>query len=355
MKAIRFHGRNDLRLEDVAAPDALKPDEILLKPILCGICGSDLHEYAHGPIGARRTAHPFTGASMPQILGHEFSATVEATGDAVANVKVGDRVSIQPQMSPKDHFGRKGWYQLSPDFAVVGFSWQWGGMAQQAVVKDYNVFKVPDSVSDVQAALVEPAAVAVHAVDRAGISPGNSVLITGFGPIGALCAMAAKAAGTSRIFVSETNEQRLLQVRNLVPEAIAINPKHDDLMQVIRQHTIEGLGVDASIECAGAEASVNGCIDATRPQGRIVQIALIPERVRTDLLKLVFKDIDFRGVIAYPTDIWPRVLALISSGLFPVERIVTSTVPIQDGITRGFDLLRDPSNREMKVLIDLRQ
>ncbi|WP_160012268.1 zinc-binding dehydrogenase [Rhizobium sp. 18055] len=354
MKAIRFHDRNDLRLEDVAAPGPLRSDEILLKPIFCGICGSDLHEYAHGPIGARRTAHPFTGASMPQILGHEFSATVEAVGDNVANVKVGDRVSIQPQMSPKDHFGRKGWYQLSPDFAVVGFSWQWGGMAQQAVVKDYNVFKVPDDVSDIQAALVEPAAVAVHAVDRAGISPGNSVLITGFGPIGALCAMAARAAGATTIFVSETNEQRLAQVKDLVPEAITINPRNGDLVQIIQQHTIEGLGVDASIECAGVEASVNGCIDATRPQGRIVQLALIPERVKTDLLKLVFKDIDLRGVIAYPTVIWPRVLELISSGHFPVERIVTSTVAMEDGISRGFDLLLDPSNREMKVLIDLR-
>ncbi|MFK0333778.1 alcohol dehydrogenase catalytic domain-containing protein [Rhizobium sp. NPDC090275] len=353
MKAIRFHDRNDLRLEDVAAPGPLKPEEILLKPIVCGICGSDLHEYAHGPIGARRTAHPFTGASMPQILGHEFSATVEAIGDGVTNVKVGDRVSIQPQMSPKDHFGRKGWYQLSPEFAVVGFSWPWGGMAQQAVVKDYNVFKVPDGVSDVQAALVEPAAVAVHAVDRAGISPGNSVLITGLGPIGALCAMAARAAGATTIFVSETNEQRLSQIRDLVPEAIPINPRHDDLVEIIRQKTIEGLGVDASIECAGVEASVDGCIDATRPQGRIVQLALIPERVKTDLLKLVFKDIDLRGVIAYPTDIWPRVLELISSGRFPVERIVTSTVTMEQGISAGFDLLLDPSNREMKVLIDL--
>lgn len=189
MRAVRFHDRKDLRLDDVAPPGALEPDDVLVKPFLCGICGSDLHEYLHGPISSTREPHPFTGASMPQILGHEFSGRVEAVGSDVTHLSVGDRVSIQPQMAPADeYYGKRRLYQLSPQVGVVGLSWWWGGMAELAIVKDYSAFRVPDEVTDIQAALVEPAAVAVHAIDRAAVKPGSSVLISGFGPIGALAA-----------------------------------------------------------------------------------------------------------------------------------------------------------------------
>lgn len=355
MRAVRFHDRRDLRVEEVPAPTgALGANEVLISPILCGVCGSDLHEYVDGPIIAQRTPHSYTGASMPQILGHEFSARVDAVGTDVTNVRVGDRVSIQPQMSPADFYGRKGWYQLSPSFAVVGFSWPWGGMAESGVVKSHNVYRVPDAVSDAQAALVEPAAVAVHAVDRAGIKAGWSVLISGFGPIGALCALAAKAAGATTIIVTETNPKRLALARTLLPEAHRVNPMTEDLMATVQAHTEEGVGVHAAIECAGVAAAVNACIDAVRPQGKIVQLGLAPEPVKLNLLKLVFKDIDLRGVIAYECDSWPRVMDMIASGNFPVEKIITSTVPLRHAIDKGFDALLDPSGSEMKVLIDLK-
>ncbi|MEO8669472.1 MAG: alcohol dehydrogenase catalytic domain-containing protein, partial [Bauldia sp.] len=167
MRAVRFHDRNDLRLDDVPAPGAVGARDVLVRPIYCGICGSDLHEYLHGPISSTREPHVFTGAKMPQILGHEFVARVEAVGPAVTNVAVGDRVSIQPQMAPADeYYGRRQLYQLSPKVGVVGLSWWWGGMADLAIVNDYNAFVVPADVTDIQAAMVEPAAVAVHAVDR---------------------------------------------------------------------------------------------------------------------------------------------------------------------------------------------
>ena len=209
MKAVRFHDKGDIRVEDVAAPQGRLGDtDVLIRPILCGICGTDLHEYVAGPIVTPSEPHLYTGAKLPQILGHEFSAEVLDIGSAVDNVKRGDRVSIQPLVSPRDdYYGRRGLYHLSEKMGCIGLSWNWGGMGERAVVNSYNVFAVPDGVSDVQAAMIEPAAVALYAVDRGGVQAGSTVLVSGVGPIGALALLACRAAGASKIIVAEPNPQ----------------------------------------------------------------------------------------------------------------------------------------------------
>jgi (R,R)-butanediol dehydrogenase/meso-butanediol dehydrogenase/diacetyl reductase len=341
-----------VRFEDIPPPKEPGAGEVLVRPFYCGICGSDLHEYLHGPISPTREPHAFTGASMPQILGHEFSARVEAVGPGVKNVRAGDRVSIQPQMAPADeYYGKRGLYQLSPKVGVVGLSWWWGGMADLAVIKDYNAWQVPADVTDVQASLVEPAAVAVHAVDRAGIRPGWSVLITGFGPIGALCAMAARAAGASIIIVAETNPNRRKAAQNLLPGVILVDPSRDRLKDVVTAVTEEGIGVHAAIECAGVGPAFNACVDAVRRQGTIVQVGLQTSPIEVKPLDWVFKDIIVRGSICYQADSWPRVMAMIASGQFPVEKIVTSVVPLDDALPLGFERLLDPAGEELKVLL----
>ncbi len=127
MKAVRFHAAKDIRVEDVPAPSQkLGPTDVLIKPLVTGICGTDLHEYIAGPIVTPQAPHVYTGASNPQILGHEFSAVVADKGSAVSNVKVGDRVSIQPLISPRDdYYGRRGLYHLSEKMGCVGLSWAW--------------------------------------------------------------------------------------------------------------------------------------------------------------------------------------------------------------------------------------
>ena len=291
---------------------------------------------------------------MPQILGHEFSAVVEDVGPEVKNVAVGDRVSIQPQMAPaNEYYGKRKLYQLSPQVGVVGLSWWWGGMADLAIVNDYNAFVVPPGVTDIQAAMVEPAAVAVHAVDRAGVKPGWTVLISGFGPIGALCALAAKAAGATTLIVSETNPARLKSAAALLPDAILVNPAKDNLMKVVQANSEEGIGLHAAIECAGVPAALNACVDAVRRQGIVVQVGLQTKPVEINALTWVFKDIIVRGSICYPSDSWPRVMAMIASGQFPVEKLVTSIIPLEDTMPRGFKRLLDPAGSELKVLLNV--
>ena len=139
MKAVRFYAKEDVRVEDVPAPNVLGNSQVLIKPLTCGICGTDLHEFAGGPIVTPASPHKFTGAVLPQILGHEFSAEVVDTGRDVKRVHKGDRISIQPLVMPlDDYYSRRGLNHLSPSMGCIGLSWAWGGMGELAVINDYN-------------------------------------------------------------------------------------------------------------------------------------------------------------------------------------------------------------------------
>ena len=216
MKAVRFYAKEDVRVEDVPAPDALGDSQLLIKPLTCGICGTDLHEFAGGPIVTPATPHKFTGAVLPQILGHEFSAEVVEIGRNVKRLRKGDRISIQPLVMPlDDYYSRRGLNHLSPSMGCIGLSWAWGGMSELAVINDYNANRIPDTVTDEQGALVEPTAVALYSVDRSKATGGSTVLVTGAGPIGALVVLICNAVGASKIFVSEPNANRRKHIENL--------------------------------------------------------------------------------------------------------------------------------------------
>jgi (R,R)-butanediol dehydrogenase / meso-butanediol dehydrogenase / diacetyl reductase len=353
MKAVRFHAAKDIRVEDVPAPSKkLGPNDVLIKPLVTGICGTDLHEYIAGPIVTPVKPHVYTGVTNPQILGHEFSAVVADTGSAVSNVKTGDRVSIQPLISPRDdYYGRRGLYHLSPKMGCVGLSWAWGGMGELAVVNDYNVAVVPKGVSDIQAAMIEPAAVAVYAADRGGVTSGSTVLVSGVGPIGALTLLAVQAAGASQIFVSEPNAFRRKMAKDLVPSAIIIDPMTQDVAAFIKAHTEENVGVDCAIECVGLEASLNTCVNAVRNQAKVVQTGLHMKPASVDPMTWALKDISIEATWCYPVQCWPRIIRMVEAGTFPIEKIVTANIKSDDVVKQGFDALLDKSVNHMKILV----
>ena len=356
MRALRFHAARDLRVEDIAAPPSNPPPgQVLVRNRFVGICGTDLHEYAYGPIFIPTTPHPYTGAHGPQILGHEFGGVVEAIGAGVTNVKPGDRVSVQPLIMPRagDYFAERGLFHLSPQLALAGLSWAWGGMAEAAMVYDYNVQKIPDSLSDEEAALVEPTAVAVYSCDRGGVRAGSSVLVTGAGPIGLLTLLAARAAGAGPLFLSDLNESRLAFAKAAVPELTTLNPKRDNVGEAVRAATEGGVGCDVALECVGNEHALKACLDAVRKQGVVVQTGLHPHENPLDWFQVTFKDVDLRGAWAYPTHYWPRVIRLIASGALPAAKAVTARIKLQDAVKQGFDALLDPSGKHLKILIDL--
>ncbi len=355
MRALRFHAARDLRIENIPAPGKPAAGQVLVRNRFVGICGTDLHEYAYGPIFIPKEPHPFTGAHGPQVLGHEFGGVVEAVGEGVSSVRAGDRVSVQPLIMPRggDYFADRGLFHLSTDLALAGLSWAWGGMAEYALLNEYNVETIPDEMTDEEAALVEPSAVAVYACDRGGVTAGSSVLVTGAGPIGVLTLFAARAAGAAQLFVSDINDARLDFVSSILPDSVPINPSRSNPGEVVRAATEGNVGCDVAVECVGNEQALKACVDAVRKQGVVVQTGLHPHENPIDWFQVTFKDIDLRGSWAYPTHYWPRVIRLISSGLLPAKRVVTGRITLDQAVADGFDALLDRAGGHLKILIDL--
>ncbi len=352
MRAVRFHAARDIRVEDVPPPESLAPDDVLVEPFCCGICGTDLHEFIAGPIVTPAEPHIYTGATNPQILGHEFSARVARVGDAVENVAVGDRVSVQPLVAPRhDYYGKRGIYHLSPQLGCVGLSWDWGGMAEQAVIKDYNAQPVPDNLTDEQGAMIEPAAVAMYGVDRGGVEAGSTVLVSGAGPIGALTVLAAKAAGAALIIVSEPNPSRRRILSEIAPYAVVVDPTSQNLQEVVQDLTEEGVGADVALECVGLEASLNACAEAVRRQGKVVQVGLHMKAASVDAMLWALKDITVEATWCYPVQVWPRIARLIASGTFPVEKVITARIDAADVVSKGFEALCDPAGNHLKIVV----
>lgn len=349
MKAARFHGARDIRVEDVPEPGHPGPGEVLIKPAWTGICGTDLHEYLAGPIVTPASPHPLTGATLPQILGHEFSATVVAVGERVA-LEPGDRVAAMPLIScGQCRPCLRGDRHLCVRMACTGLSYAWGALAELALVPGYQLTRLPDELTLEQGALIEPAAVAVYAVERARVQAGADILVTGAGPIGALTILSARALGAGRVFVSEPNPNRATHAQNLGASAV-FDPTAEDVASALRDETA-GDGVDRAIECSGTGAGLNLCIDALRAGGVVVQTGLHTAKPSVDPMQWCLKDLTIEATWAYPVDVWPRIARLIARGGLPVERVVTRRAGLENIVAEGFDALVDPSGQEMKVLI----
>ncbi|MEC5151895.1 2,3-butanediol dehydrogenase [Cryobacterium sp. GrIS_2_6] len=349
MRAAVFHGAGDIRVEEVTAPTAPRAGEILVRPLWCGICGTDLHEYAQGPIVIPREPHPLTSACGSQILGHEFSAEVVEVGAGVTSVRPGERVSVMPLLSCGHCFYcRRGLNHLCRTMAAVGLSYQWGGIADLAIVPAANVTALPDGVSALQGAVVEPGAVAAYGVDTARVRPGDNVLITGAGPIGALASLYAASLGAN-VFVSEVNPVRAALVRSF-DVGVVLDPTAVDVPGWLRDRT-DGIGVDAVIECSGNERALQAAIASVRSAGRISQTGLHTKAAAIDPMVISEHDITISGTWCFPVTDWPRIIDLIDRGRYPVEKVVTAQIALKDVVAQGFDTLLSPTGDQVKVLV----
>jgi (R,R)-butanediol dehydrogenase / meso-butanediol dehydrogenase / diacetyl reductase len=350
MRAARFYGQHDIRIEEVAVPEIHHADEVLVEVLWCGICGTDLHEYMVGPIVTPVTPHRLTGAMLPQTLGHEFSARVVEVGKSVTELKVGDRVAIMPAIvCQRCPWCRQGLGHLCTSFACTGLSAETGGLSQYAVLKEYQLAVLPDAVSDLEGAVVEPASVAAYGVDRAGVRGGDVVLVTGAGPIGILSAMYASAIGASTVIISEPNPKRAELARKMDIGHV-IDPTAGGLDELVAQLT-NGLGIDVGVECSGNSAGLAACISTARPRGTVVQTGLHTKPATLDAMMLSERDITLVGSWCYLITDWPRIIRLIASGKYPVSKAVTAQLDLADVVTKGFDVLVDPMGDQLKVLV----
>ncbi|MCB0539874.1 MAG: 2,3-butanediol dehydrogenase [Bacteroidetes bacterium] len=348
MKAACWYAAKDIRVEEANIPTP-NDNQVKIEVKFTGICGSDLHEYTHGPqLIPVDNPYPLNGHQGTTTLGHEFSGVVEAVGKNVTNVKKGDRVTVEPIFrNPESPFITTGEYNLSEPLGFVGLTSN-GGFAKYTVVEDYMVHKMPDKMTFEQGAIVEPAAVAAYAIHQSGMKMGDTVLITGAGPIGLLTVQVAVATGASQIFVSDISENRLKKAKE-VGATHTFDARDKDIPQRIKEMT--GYGVDVFIDAAGVQASFDTGINSLRNGGTAVIVALFAKEITHNALNHTLRELTIKGTAAY-RNIFPQTIALINSGRLPVEKLITSVISLDEIVEKGFEaLVNDPS--EVKVLVDI--
>jgi len=351
VRALRFHAARDVRLDEVQAPDRPTGSQVLISPVFAGICGTDVHEYADGPLRTSVKPHPLTGADLPQILGHELSAEVVEVGPDVDTLARGDRVSVMPLLSCGEcAVCRSGQDELCALRAAVGLRHPWGGMADLGLVDANQLFRMPDALTWEQGAMIEPAAVSWSAVKTGGVASQDHVLVTGAGPIGALAALAASAVG-ARVLISEPNRARGKRLELLGFDVI--DPRQVDVVEACRDWSPDG--VDVAIECSGADPAIQAALAALRPGGRMVQTGIPARPSPIDLAKLMLRGLTIVGSVGYPLGCWPELMDAVASGALPIDRVMTGQVTIENAVSDGFEPLLDPSGDAIKILIDLQK
>lgn len=315
MKAALFHAKEDLRIEDVPEPSP-GPGEVKLQNAFAGICGSDLHVY-YSPEAAGldlEHPHPVTGSTLPQILGHEFSGTVIELGEGVTNVAVGDRVAVWPiYYCGECPSCKKGMFNACQKIGFHGLSSDGGGMAEFTTVPATKLHVLPENVDLRLGALVEPMAVAWHAVERSGVDAGGAALIAGAGPIGIGVWFALKARGVERVLVSEPSADRRATIAAL--GATVIDPVNEDLAAAVSEIS-GGTGVDVAFDAAGAGPAITSALASLVPGGRVVVVAIHERPMEFLPTQLVMAETDIAGALAYLPEDFDAVIKAMSDGVY---------------------------------------
>ncbi|USK48003.1 2,3-butanediol dehydrogenase [Bacillus sp. CMF12] len=349
MKAALWYDTKDIRVETIPEP-SLEKDQVKVKVYYCGICGSDLHEYLAGPIFIPlEEPHPISKDKAPIVMGHEFAGVVAAVGEDVTGIEVGDRVCVEPIYSCGTcHSCRKGHYNVCEQLGFIGLSGGLGGFSEYSVVPSKMIHKIPDNMTWEQAALVEPAAVAVHAVRQSDMKIGDSVVVIGTGPIGLLVIQAAKAAGASKIVAVEVSPER----RDFAKQAgadLVIDPLERDPIQAIKEFT-DGFGVDVAFEVAGIEAAIHTAIESTKPEGNVVNISIWEKPASIPVNQFILTERKMTSIIAY-RNIFPQVIQLLANGQIKATKLITKKIPLDQIVTEGFEALTKNKN-QIKILVD---
>ncbi|MEU7042052.1 MFS transporter [Streptomyces varsoviensis] len=347
MRAAVWYGRGDVRVVERAVPEP-GPGEVLVAVAYCGICGSDLHEYADGPhaipVGA---PHPASGARAPLVLGHEFCGTVAALGPSVSGLAVGDSVAVEPHYRCGDcPRCRAGEYNICRHFGFAGLMGD-GGLAEFAALPAYMVHRLPPDVPLEQAALFEPASVALHALRRAGGAPA-SLAVVGLGPIGLLTVRLAAERGVPRIIaVDVASARRALAARLGATDTVDAG-RAGGAGAAVRELT-GGEGVDVAFEVVGAQDALDTCLAATRRGGRVVLVGL-GGQVRLDAWALVDNEQSIVASVGY-RDTYPELMRLVGRDGVDLTPVVTSVVALDDVVADGLGPLSRGPDGQIKILV----
>ena len=339
MRALRWFGRRQVRLEDLPLPEP-SPNEVVLRVAYCGICGTDIEEYASGPLLIPVTPHPLTGRMAPLTLGHEFAGTVAARGSEVKTLNVGDRVVPEICLyCGTCVYCRAGKHALCQSWAAIGLHTD-GGLADYVSVPAEACSRLPDSVTDQEAALIEPLEVAVRAVRKANLDRGGTLVITGAGPIGLLVLQVARAAGAGRIIVVEPREARRKLAGTLGADST--------IVEVVGE-----LAADAAIECAGRSESVQTAFESVRKGGRVVLVGIPTGSLSLDLMPLISGERQVVGSIQHQRGEDLEVaLKLVTDRKVDLTALISDVIPLS-AVAGYLENSGSATNDAIKVIVDV--
>lgn len=340
MKAIVAHAAKDLRLEDRAQP---KPEsgQVLIRMQTGGICGSDLHYYNHGGFGAIRLKEPM-------ILGHEVAGRIDALGDGVTDLDVGQLVAVSPSRPCQNcaycHEGKQNhclnmrFYGSAMPFPHIQ------GAFQQWLVADASQCVIADGLTAGEAAMAEPLSVVLHAAKQAGELLGKRVLVTGCGPIGLLAVTVARAAGAAQIVATDITEFTVQKAREVGADTthnVASDP------QALQAYASDKGHFDVLFECTGVAPVVASTVPALRPGAVMVQLGLGGDMM-LPVQAMTAKELRFKGSFRFHSE-FPNAIALVRNGRLDVKPLITATLPLEQ-MQDAFDLASD---REKALKVQL--
>ena len=348
MKAAVWHEKKDIRIEDIPDP---RPgaDQVKVRIKVCGICGSDLHEYKDGPFIIPSRPHPLTNRQGgPVILGHEFTAEVTELGEGVSRFKPGDRVVVNPLIYCGEcHYCKLGQHIMCTKLGTFGFAAD-GAFAEYGVFHEYTLIKLPDTVTDDMGAFVEPLAVAVHAVKRSRMKIGASVAIVGAGPIGLLVMQACLAAGAGQVFVVEPMEARREMAARTGATAV-FDPTDADPGKEIAKLT-DGLRADMAFDCVGNQSAFDTAVKVTGRRGVICVAGLALKPIQVPFMRLWGHEKELTFSSGYE-DEFPAAISYLADGRVKVEELISERIPLEELVENGLERLIQEADKYIKILV----
>lgn len=342
MKALVLKEKNRIAIEDFKETAELGPDDVRIRIKVVGICGSDVHYFLNGRIGS------FV-VDRPMVLGHEASGEVIEAGSRVRNLRVGDRVCMEPGIpalgSPSSMAGR---YNLDPEVRFWATPPIHGCMRETVVHPEGFTFKLPDNVSFEEGALVEPLAIGVYAAYTAAVQPGDIALVIGAGTIGIVTALSALASGCSKVILADVKERKLALVRaNFSANIVCVNSATESLPEAVRALAPDG--VDIVFEASGSPAAIGSMIGHLRPSGRAVMIGMPASPAPYDVVAAQVKEIRILHIFRY-RNMYPRTIKMISSGTMKVAPLVTHRYDFKDAVA-AFDFAAGMPEDAVKIMV----
>ena len=341
MKALVLEKKGELSIRDVDVAQTVGPEDVRIRIHTVGVCGSDVHYYTHGKIG------PFV-VEAPMVMGHEASGTVLECGANVRNLKVGDRVCMEPGIPNLNSRASKlGVYNVDPDVVFWATPPVDGCLMPEVVHPAAFTYRLPETVSFEEGALMEPFAIGMQSAAKAKIAPGDTAVVTGAGPIGMMVALAALAGGCARVFVSDLKQEKL-DIIGQYDGVETVNVAKQDLVKVISDAT-DGWGADIVFEASGAEPAIATMTDLVRPAGCIVLVGMPVEPVKVDIVAIQAKEARVETVFRY-ANMYDRAINLVASGKVDLKPLISRTYEFGQSID-AFNRAVEAHDSDVKIQI----